>query len=102
MPNMQPGTAFMTWYNNVNEVHEMSTCGMRRYVHTAVGEGNGVSVAGHTLLLTVVGAGGRSHSITSVDIVRVDGLPTWCMPGREGRETRHAKKKTIRKQAARL
>lgn len=102
MPNMQPGTAFMTWYNNVNEVHEMSTCGMRRYVHTAVGERNGVSVAGHTLLLTVVGAGGRSHSITSVDIVRVDGLPTWCMPGRGGRETRHAKKKTIRKQAARL
>lgn len=71
---------------------------MRRYVHTAVGEGNCVCVAGHTLLLTVVGAGGRSHGITSVDIVRVDGLPTWCMPGRERRKTRHAKKKKNNKE----
>lgn len=60
----------------------MCVCVIKRYVHTAVGEGNGVGVAGHALLLTIVGAGGRSHSITSVDIVRVDGLPTWCMPGK--------------------
>lgn len=58
-------------------------CVMRKYIHTAVGKGNCVCVAGHTLLLTIVGAGGRSHSITSVDIVWVDGLPTWCMPGKE-------------------
>lgn len=48
-----------------------------KYIHTAVGEGGGVCVAGHTLLLTIVGAGSRTQSKTSVDIVRVDGLPTW-------------------------
>ena len=57
-------------------------CVMRRYVHTAVGEGNGVCVAGHALLLTIVGAGGRSHGVAGVDVVRVDGLPTWCVPGK--------------------
>lgn len=60
----------------------MSVCEreMMKYIHAAVGKGNCVRVAGHTLLLTIVGAGGRSHSITCVDIVRVDGLPTWCVP----------------------
>lgn len=51
-------------------------------LHTAVRQGNGFRVTGHALLLTIVGAGGRSHSITSVDIVRVDGLPTGCMSGK--------------------
>lgn len=60
----------------------MYTCEIRKYIHTAVGKGNCVCVAGHTLLLTIVGAGGRSHSITSVDIVWVDGLPTGCMSGK--------------------
>ena len=55
-------------------------CEMRKYIHTAVGEGNCVCVAGHTLLLTVVGTGGRSQSVTTVDIARVDGLPTGRMP----------------------
>lgn len=58
-------------------------CVMSKYIHTAVCEGNGVGVAGQTLLLTVVGAGGRSHSITAVDVVRVDGLPTWSIPGKD-------------------
>lgn len=56
-------------------------CEIRKYIHTAVGKGNCVCVAGHTLLLTIVGTGGRSHSVTTVDIVRVDGLPTGRMPG---------------------
>lgn len=57
------------------------------YVHTAVGERNRVGVAGHTLLLTVVGAGHRRHGVAGVDIVRVDRLPTWRVPGRERRQT---------------
>lgn len=51
------------------------------YVHAAVSEGKRVGVAGHALLLAVVGAGGRSHGVTRVDVVRVDGLSTGRVPG---------------------
>lgn len=51
------------------------------YLHAAVSEGNRVCVAGHALLLAVVGAGGRSHGVTRVDVVRVDGLSTGRLPG---------------------
>lgn len=37
---------------------------VRGYVHAAVGEGERVRVAGHALLLAVVGAGGGSHGVT--------------------------------------
>lgn len=30
-------------------------------------------------MLTIVGAGGRSHGITSVDVVWVDRFPPWSM-----------------------
>lgn len=74
---------FITWYHNL--IHEK--CVRRqKYVHAAVGEGHGVRVAGHALLFAVVGAGGRSHGVTRVDIVRVDGLPAGCVSGKERRE----------------
>lgn len=63
-----------------------------KYIHTAVCKGNGVCVTGHALLLTVIGAGGRSHNMASVDVVRVDCLPTWCMPGKMRGEKRKKKK----------
>lgn len=66
-----------------------------KYIHTAVCKGNGVCVTGHALLLTVIGAGGRSHNMASVDVVRVDCLPTWCMPGKiRGKKERRKKQKT--------
>lgn len=66
-----------------------------KYVHTAVGEGQCVCVAGHTLLLTVVGAGSRSHRITDVDIVRVDGLPAGCVSGRMSERNTEKKKEIL-------
>lgn len=45
------------------------------YVHAAVCQGEGVCVAGHALLLAVVGAGGGSHGVAGVHVVRIDGLP---------------------------
>lgn len=50
------------------------------HLHTAVGEGQAVSVAGQALLLAVIGAGGRGESIARVDVVGVDGLPPRSTP----------------------
>lgn len=58
----------------------------REYVHAAVGEGNRFRVAGHALLLAVVGAGGRSQSVAGVCIVH--GLPTGCVSGEKKEERR--------------
>lgn len=51
------------------------------YLHAAVSEGKRVGVAGQALLLAVVGAGGRRHGVTRVDVVRVNGLSTGRVPG---------------------
>lgn len=55
---------------------------VRGYVHAAVGEGERVRVAGHALLLAVVGAGGGSHGVTRVDVVRGGGLPAGRRPAK--------------------
>lgn len=72
-----------------NVTHAMWVCvrvwAVGGYIHTAVGEGKRVCVAGHALLLTVVGAGSRSHSVADVDVVRVDGLPARRMSGKRTR-----------------
>lgn len=60
---------------------EQSVQEEREYVHAAVGEGNRFRVAGHALLLAVVGAGGRSQSVAGVCIVH--GLPTGCVSGKK-------------------
>lgn len=60
----------------------VSTHESRKYIHAAVSKGNCVCVAGHTLLLTIVSAGGRSHRITRGDEIWVDGLSTGWMPGK--------------------
>lgn len=64
----------------------------REYVQAAVGEGNRFRVAGHALLLAVVGAGGRSQSVAGVCIVH--GLPTGRVSGKkEERQRRDELKK---------
>lgn len=55
--------------------------GEREYVHAAVGEGDRLGVAGHALLLAVVGAGGWSQSVAGVCIVQ--GLPTGCVSAKQ-------------------
>lgn len=67
----------------------------REYVHAAVGEGNRFRVAGHALLLAVVGAGGRSQSVAGVCIVH--GLPTGCVSGKKKEERRPRRRRELKK-----
>lgn len=67
----------------------------RDYVHAAVGEGNRFRVAGHALLLAVVGAGGRSQSVAGVCIVH--GLPTGCVSGKKKEERRRHRRRELKK-----
>lgn len=53
------------------------------YLHAAVCQRHGVGVAGHALLLAVVGTGGWCQSIARVDIVGVNRLSPRPMPVRE-------------------
>lgn len=50
------------------------------HLHTAVSEGQAVSIAGQALLLAVIGAGGRGEGVAGVDVVGVDRLPPRSTP----------------------
>ena len=52
----------------------------------AVGEGDGVGVARHALLLAVVGAGGGGQGVAAGDVARQGGVRPRCAPA--GRTTK--------------